>query len=73
MYVLSVFSGHMLHACLSGCCICFKHMLHMFYLDVVYGCNGFQALSGVFFKCFISMFQLPSDVYCNCCIWMFQK
>jgi hypothetical protein len=37
-----VFSGRMLQACLFGCCIYFKRMLHVFYLDVVYGCNGFQ-------------------------------
>jgi hypothetical protein len=23
-------------------CICFIHTLHVFYLDVAYGCNGFQ-------------------------------
>jgi hypothetical protein len=37
---------------LSGCCICFTHRLHVFYLNVTYGCNGFQVFSGVFFKCF---------------------
>jgi hypothetical protein len=57
--VSSMFSEHMLQVCLSGCCICFIHTLHMFYLDVVYGCNGFQVLdvfsSGLeaCFKCFI--------------------
>jgi hypothetical protein len=42
----------------------------------VYVCNGFQVFFRCFFKCFRSMFQmfhLPSDVCCNCCIWMFQK
>jgi hypothetical protein len=34
--------------CLSGCCICFIYTLHLFYLGVVYGCNGFQ----VFFQLF---------------------
>jgi hypothetical protein len=32
---------HMLQVCLFGCCICFTHMLHVFYLDVVFVCNGF--------------------------------
>jgi hypothetical protein len=40
--VSCVFSVRMLQLCLSGCCICFTHMLHVFYLDVVYGYNGFQ-------------------------------
>ena len=56
--------------------IVFIWMLHVFYLDVAYGCNGFHVFSGIFSKCFRSMFQvfhLPLDVCCNCCIWMFQK
>ena len=28
-YVSSVFSGLMLQVCLSGCCICFIHTLHV--------------------------------------------
>jgi hypothetical protein len=44
------FSGRMLQLCLlSGCCICFTHTLHVFYMNVAYGCNGFQVFSGVFF------------------------
>ena len=35
---------------LFGCCICFTHTLHVFYLDVVYDCNGFQVFSDVFFS-----------------------
>jgi hypothetical protein len=50
-YMSSVFSGRMLHMCLSGCCICFIHTLHMFYLDVAYGYNNFQ------------VFQLSSDYF----------
>jgi hypothetical protein len=46
--VSSVFSRRMLQVCLSGCSICFTHTLHVFYLDVGYGCNGFQVFSGVF-------------------------
>jgi hypothetical protein len=34
--------------CLSRCCICFTHMLHVFYLDIAYGCNGFQVFSNIF-------------------------
>jgi hypothetical protein len=46
--VSSVFSRCMLQVCLSRCCICFTHMLHVFCLDVAYGYNGFQVFSGVF-------------------------
>ena len=59
-----MFFGRILQVCLSRCCICFTHMLHVFYLDVAYDCNDFQVFLGVFFKCFRSMlqvFQLPSD------------
>ena len=51
--VSSVFSGRMLQFCLSGCCICSIHMLHVFYSDVAYGCNGFQ----VCFRCVFQIFQ----------------
>jgi hypothetical protein len=51
--------------CLSGYCICFTHTLHVFYLNVAYGCNGFQVFFRCFFQmflrcffCFISMFQV---------------
>jgi hypothetical protein len=47
-YVSSVFFGCMLQVCLSRCCICFTHTLHVFYLDVAYGSNGFQVFSGFF-------------------------
>jgi hypothetical protein len=39
--VSSMFSGRM-QVCLSGCCICFTHTLHVFYLDVAYGCDVFK-------------------------------
>jgi len=51
-YVSSVFSRLMLQVCLSGCCICFTYTLHVFYLDVAYGCNGFQMC----FRCFFQVF-----------------
>jgi hypothetical protein len=67
-YIASVFiwMRHMFHTyircmCLSGCCVCLQ---------------WFSSVFRCFFKCFRSMFQmfhLPSDVCCNCCIWMFQK
>jgi hypothetical protein len=75
--VSSVFSGRMLQVCLFRCCICFTHTLHVFYLNVAYGCTGSQKVfSGVLFKCSRSMFevfQLFSDLYYTRCIWMFQK
>jgi hypothetical protein len=57
-YVLSVFSRRMLQACLSGCCICFTHTLHVFYLNVAYDCNGF--------KCFYVFFSIVSEVCFKC-------
>jgi hypothetical protein len=71
----------MLLICYKGC----THMLQVFYLyvelqvfylDVAYVCNGFYVFSGVFFKCFRSMFQvfhLSSFLCCKCYIWMFQN
>jgi hypothetical protein len=35
---------------LSGCCICFTHMLHVFYLDVAY---VLPYVATICFKCFI--------------------
>jgi hypothetical protein len=34
----------MLQVCLSGCCICFTHILEVFYLDVAYVCNIFRVV-----------------------------
>jgi hypothetical protein len=45
-----------LQVCLSGCCICVTHMLQVFYLDVVYVCNGC--------KCFRHMFQVSYVFFC---------
>jgi hypothetical protein len=33
---------HVCCKCLSRCCICFTHMLQIFYLDVAYVCNCFR-------------------------------
>ena len=35
-----LFFRYMLQVCLSGYCICFTHMLQVFYLNVAYFCNG---------------------------------
>ena len=37
-----IFSRRGLQVCLSRCCICFTHMLQLFYLDVTYVCNVFH-------------------------------
>ena len=50
--VSSVFSDECCKCVLFGCCICFTHILHVFYLDVAYICKGFQVFST--FKCIIS-------------------
>jgi hypothetical protein len=46
-----LFFKRMLQVCLSRCCICFTHMLQVFYLDVAY---VFQWL----FKCFHVFLQV---------------
>jgi hypothetical protein len=43
----------MLQVCLSRCCMCFTHMVQVFYLDVAYVCNGFKC-----FQMFLQMFQM---------------
>jgi hypothetical protein len=71
----SYFSRRMLQVCFFGCCICFIPMLQVFYLDVVYILYGFQVFFRYFckyFGCMFQVFHLPLDVYCKCCIWMFQ-
>jgi hypothetical protein len=63
----------MLQVGLSECCICFTHTLQLFYLDVVYVCNGFQVFLGVFvsisevcFKCFICLQTHVASVTFRC-------
>jgi hypothetical protein len=51
--VSSVFLGRMLQVCLPEFCICFTHMLQVFYLDVPYICNDFSS----FFRSFFQVFQ----------------
>jgi hypothetical protein len=72
--------GRMSQVCLSGCCIYFIHMLHVFHLGVAYVCKDFQVLSGVFFssvskaccKCVFQMFYsfqtYVASVLSKCCI-----
>ena len=72
----SIFSRCMLQVCLFGCCICFTHMLQVFYLDVAYVLQWFLSVFRYFCKCFRCLFQvfyMRSDVCCQCCIWMLQK
>jgi hypothetical protein len=63
-----------LQVCLSRCCICFTHMLPIFYLDVAYACNDFQVFIRCFCKCFRripQVFQLfrtyVASVSSRCC------
>jgi hypothetical protein len=48
-----LFSGCMLQVCISRCCICLTHTLHVFYLDV--------ALVAMVFKCFQLFFSSVSE------------
>ena len=47
------FYRRMLQVCLFECCICFTHMLQVFYLDVTYIIQWFQVF---FFRCFCKYF-----------------
>jgi hypothetical protein len=51
--------------CLSGCCICFIHILQVFYLDVTYVLQWFSSVSYVFLSI--------SDIRCKGYIWMFSS
>ena len=65
-HVLSVFFRRTLQVCLFGCCICFTHMLQVFYLDVAYVfVMAFQVFS-VFFKCFIYLQTYVTNVAFGC-------
>jgi hypothetical protein len=55
----------MLQVCLSGYCICFTHMLQVFYLNVAYVCNCFSCVFArvfiacfKYFSCFVHLLQL---------------
>ena len=84
-YVASVYTQcficffrRMLQVCLCRYCICFTHMLQVFYLDIAYVCNCFSCVfacvSGACFECFnyfVRMLQLfyldVSKVDRGCC------
>ena len=57
-----LFFIRMFQVCLFGCCICFIHMLQVFYLDVAYVLQcfsgGFASVSDTCLKCFICMLQV---------------
>jgi hypothetical protein len=57
-----LFFGRTLQVCLFGYCICFTHMLQVFYLDVAY-VMVYKCFSGVFCKYFRCMFQVFSSVF----------
>ena len=42
----------MLQMCLFGCCICFTHILQVFYLDVLYVLQRFSNVFHVFLQVF---------------------
>jgi hypothetical protein len=64
----------MLQVCLFGCCICFTHMLQVFYLDVAYVfAMVFQVFSGIFtsvadtcFKGFICLHTYVANISSEC-------
>jgi hypothetical protein len=68
--LICVFSRHMLQVCLFGCCICFTHMLQVFYLDVAYVLQWFSyvlaSVSDACFKCFICLQTYVAIVVSRC-------
>jgi hypothetical protein len=42
--MFSFFCRRMLQVCLSGGCICYTHILQVFYLEVTYVCNEFSSI-----------------------------
>jgi hypothetical protein len=66
--VSPIFFTCILQLCLPGRCICFTHMLQMFYLDVAYVCNSFLSVFASVSDTCLSVFHMFSNVYCKCCI-----
>jgi hypothetical protein len=71
--VSSFFFRSMLQVCLFGCCICFTHMLQVFYLYVVYVLQWlfkyfefFSTISDACFKCFICLQTYVANVSSIC-------
>jgi hypothetical protein len=50
---------------LSGYCICFTHILQMFYLGVAYACNVFQVFLDVL-QVFQTYVVSDLDICCKC-------
>ena len=50
-----------LQVCLTGCCICFTHMLQVFYLDVAYVCN-----ESVLSRCYVCLQWFSNVFRCFC-------
>jgi hypothetical protein len=70
------FFRHKLQVCLSGCCICFTHMLQVTHLNIAYACNGFQVFfSSVLqvFWTYVAIVSYVSHVCCKCFSWILQK
>jgi hypothetical protein len=60
------FFRRMLQMCLFGCCICFTHMLQLFYLDVAHAFTiAFQVFSDVFTS------FLDASSKCSICLQMY--
>jgi hypothetical protein len=57
---------HMLQVCLSRCCICFIHMLRVFFLDVAYVLQWFSSISNACFKRFIYLHTCVASVVSRC-------
>ena len=47
-----LFFRHMLQVCLFRCCICFTHMLQVFYLDIAFVLQLFLIVFQVFLQVF---------------------
>ena len=65
MYVASVlfqmfqlFQTYVVASVLSGCCICFTHMLQVFHLDVAYVFQWLHACFPGVFRRMLQLFQL---------------
>ena len=71
------FFRHMLQVCLSGCCICFTHMLQVFYLDVAYVLLWvqvfFASVSSVFFYMLqvLHLDVLKVDLVLHMLLWLY--
>jgi hypothetical protein len=72
-YCFICFSRRMLQVCLFRCCICFTHMLHVYYMDVAYVFTMilavfryFSSVLDAYFKCFICLHIYVVSVASRC-------